>query len=47
MSGNCTRTYNFIAGSDSGDDCAIAVAFDIGWYAPFPANAARRRLPRR
>jgi len=45
--GICTRTYNFIAGGDSDDDCAIAVAFDIGWDAPFPANSARGRLRRR
>ncbi len=45
-----TRTYNFINFKDGGDSdggCAIAVAFDIGWDAPFPANVARRRLRRR
>jgi hypothetical protein len=41
---NGARTYNFIAGGDSNDDCTIALAFNIGWDAPFPANPARRRL---
>jgi hypothetical protein len=45
--GNGTRTYTFTTGGDSDGNCAIALAFDIGWDAPFPANAALGRLCRR